>query len=442
MEEEIFFNQSKYIKEMLKKFGLEDSKPTKTLMSKEIKLTKDDEADSVDRSKYRGMIGTLLYLTAGTRIETIIYADSDHMGDYVDRKSTSGICMFMGCCLTSWFAKKQKALAISTTEAENVSAGKACTKMQSEYQQDYRKTRAYAPKIYNDPNMSDTLRDIYRTLGSRYVHEGRTINPSLYNDLSDDSMAKFIARGFDCLLYLDEEIFPRFIFEFYKTLKIERDSNNHFQIQFIINNHHFNLSLAQFAELTHLPNQGICIYSDTWGLDELKKTIEKIKPYNSRLPDLDDIQNLIHKRTIHEKIDKEGNTIYKLPNQIETNELFDHLRPCELVIRENVYSAIGNKDHTQAVIALMLYCLQNRQPFNLAYFIIRRMYFFRDRRDKVLPYDMILTRLFKNLKANMAQGSFDERYKLVPRKMSSPKAKQPKRPPPKITRNVEKSKCT
>ncbi|GKB28172.1 hypothetical protein Tco_0867573 [Tanacetum coccineum] len=35
-----------YVKEMLKKFGLEDSKPTKTPMSTEIKLTKDDEADS------------------------------------------------------------------------------------------------------------------------------------------------------------------------------------------------------------------------------------------------------------------------------------------------------------------------------------------------------------------------------------------------------------
>ncbi|GJW72817.1 hypothetical protein Tco_0132187 [Tanacetum coccineum] len=158
--------------EMLKKFGLEDSKPTKTPMSTEIKLTKDDEADSMDSSKYRGMIGSLLYLTAsrpdimfsvclcarfqenpktthleavkrifryirgtshlglwypkGTGIKTIVYVDSDHAGDYVDRKSTSGVCTFMGCCLTSWFAKKQTALAISTTEAEYVSAGKAC----------------------------------------------------------------------------------------------------------------------------------------------------------------------------------------------------------------------------------------------------------------------------------------------------------------------------
>nr|GEV91511.1 hypothetical protein [Tanacetum cinerariifolium] len=113
MEYGIFFNKSKYIKEMLKKFGLEDSKPTKMPMSTEIKLTKDDEADSVDSSKYQG-------------IETIVYADSNHAGDYVDRKSTCGVYTFMGCCLTSWFAKKKTAFAISTIEAEYVFAGKAC----------------------------------------------------------------------------------------------------------------------------------------------------------------------------------------------------------------------------------------------------------------------------------------------------------------------------
>nr|GEX44980.1 copia protein [Tanacetum cinerariifolium] len=66
-----------------------------------------------------------LWYPKGSDIETIVYADSDHAGDYVDRKSTSGICMFMGCCLTSWFLKKQTALAISTTKAKYVSTGKA-----------------------------------------------------------------------------------------------------------------------------------------------------------------------------------------------------------------------------------------------------------------------------------------------------------------------------
>ncbi|GKB30071.1 hypothetical protein Tco_0869472 [Tanacetum coccineum] len=61
MEDGIFFNQSKYIKEMLKKFGLEDSKPMKTPMSSDTKLTKDEECLLVDSTKYRGMIGLVLH---------------------------------------------------------------------------------------------------------------------------------------------------------------------------------------------------------------------------------------------------------------------------------------------------------------------------------------------------------------------------------------------
>ncbi|GKB60776.1 retrovirus-related pol polyprotein from transposon TNT 1-94, partial [Tanacetum coccineum] len=53
MEDEIFFNESKYIKKMLKKFGLEDSKAIKTPLSTETKLTKDDEGESVDNTKYQ-----------------------------------------------------------------------------------------------------------------------------------------------------------------------------------------------------------------------------------------------------------------------------------------------------------------------------------------------------------------------------------------------------
>ncbi|GJS26728.1 retrovirus-related pol polyprotein from transposon TNT 1-94 [Tanacetum coccineum] len=61
MEDGIFFNQSKYIKEMLKKFSLEDSKPMKTPMSSDTKLTKDKECESVDSTKYRGTISCLVY---------------------------------------------------------------------------------------------------------------------------------------------------------------------------------------------------------------------------------------------------------------------------------------------------------------------------------------------------------------------------------------------
>nr|GFA53132.1 copia protein [Tanacetum cinerariifolium] len=67
-----------------------------------------------------------LWYPKGSEIETIVYVDSDNAGDYVDRKSTSGVCTFMGCCLTSWLSKKQIAHAISTTKAKYVSARKVC----------------------------------------------------------------------------------------------------------------------------------------------------------------------------------------------------------------------------------------------------------------------------------------------------------------------------
>ncbi|GJR42253.1 hypothetical protein Tco_1310356 [Tanacetum coccineum] len=62
----------------------------------------------------KGTMHLGLWYPKGSDIETIVYADSDHAGDYVDRKSTSGVCTFMGCCLTSWFSKKQTSLVIST----------------------------------------------------------------------------------------------------------------------------------------------------------------------------------------------------------------------------------------------------------------------------------------------------------------------------------------
>ncbi|GJY75668.1 hypothetical protein Tco_0480784 [Tanacetum coccineum] len=68
MEDEIFFNQSMYIKEMLKKFGLEDFKPTKTPMSTEIKLTMDDESDFVYSTKYRVIMEYLVKISKKARI--------------------------------------------------------------------------------------------------------------------------------------------------------------------------------------------------------------------------------------------------------------------------------------------------------------------------------------------------------------------------------------
>ena len=63
MENDIFVNQSKYAKSLVKSFGLESVKHMRTPMSTNTKLTIDDSGSSVDPSLYRSMIGSLLYLT-------------------------------------------------------------------------------------------------------------------------------------------------------------------------------------------------------------------------------------------------------------------------------------------------------------------------------------------------------------------------------------------
>jgi len=70
-----------------------------------------------------------LWYSKFTRVDIMCYADSDLGGCLVDRKSTSGVCAYIGLCLTSWFSKKQNSVALSTTEAEYVAAGRACAQV-------------------------------------------------------------------------------------------------------------------------------------------------------------------------------------------------------------------------------------------------------------------------------------------------------------------------
>nr|GEY59340.1 hypothetical protein [Tanacetum cinerariifolium] len=60
----IFINQSKYALESLKKYGFESCDPVDTPMVEKSKLDEDKEGKAVDPLHYRGMIGTILYLTA------------------------------------------------------------------------------------------------------------------------------------------------------------------------------------------------------------------------------------------------------------------------------------------------------------------------------------------------------------------------------------------
>jgi hypothetical protein len=175
LNEGTFVCQSKYVKDLLKKFGMDDSKPIKTPIATNGHLDLDEGGKPVDLKLYRFIIGSLLYLTAsrpdimfsvcmcarfqvapkechltamkrifrylkytpniglwypkGAYFELVGYSDSDYAGCKVDRKSTSGGCQFLGRSLVSWSSKKQNSVALSTAETEYISTGSCCAQL-------------------------------------------------------------------------------------------------------------------------------------------------------------------------------------------------------------------------------------------------------------------------------------------------------------------------
>ncbi|GJR57046.1 retrovirus-related pol polyprotein from transposon TNT 1-94 [Tanacetum coccineum] len=101
---------SKYALESLKKYGMESSNPVDTPMVEKSKLDEDTQGKVVDPTHYRGMVGTLMYLTASrpdltfaicmcarglwypkdSSIALTAYADTDHAGCQDTRRSISG----------------------------------------------------------------------------------------------------------------------------------------------------------------------------------------------------------------------------------------------------------------------------------------------------------------------------------------------------------------
>ncbi|XP_069149360.1 uncharacterized mitochondrial protein AtMg00810-like [Solanum lycopersicum] len=140
----------KYIKELLKKFNMFDSKPIDTPMGTNSKMIVEESDPLVNQTMYRGIIRSLLYLTASRpdivysvgmcarfqacprdshlkvakcdTFDLVGFVDADFAGYKVDRKSTFGMVHFLGSSLISWGTKKQNFVALSTAEAEYVAA--------------------------------------------------------------------------------------------------------------------------------------------------------------------------------------------------------------------------------------------------------------------------------------------------------------------------------
>jgi hypothetical protein len=171
----MFISQEKYLREMLKIFQMEDSKPVGTPMVTGCKLSKDDDSPDVDQSSYRSMIGSLLYITASPpdimhvvgmvgryqsapkqshllavkrifrylketmtyglwyprnqNFQLTAYSDADWANCVDERKSTSGEAFFLGYSLVAWLSKKKCSISLSTTKADYIAAATCCTQI-------------------------------------------------------------------------------------------------------------------------------------------------------------------------------------------------------------------------------------------------------------------------------------------------------------------------
>ncbi|GKA55606.1 retrovirus-related pol polyprotein from transposon TNT 1-94 [Tanacetum coccineum] len=161
--------------ESLKKYGMESCDPMDTLMVEKSKLDEDTQGKSVDPTHYRGMVGTLMYLTSSrpdlvyavcmcaryqawptkkhlhavkrifrylrgtvnrglwyskdSAIALTTFADADHAGCQDTRRSTSRSMQLLGDRLVSWSSKRQKSTVISSTEAEYIALSGCCAQV-------------------------------------------------------------------------------------------------------------------------------------------------------------------------------------------------------------------------------------------------------------------------------------------------------------------------
>lgn len=164
----VFICQRKYAREILQRFGMDESNSVQTPIVPGSKIFKDEGGKKVDKTNFKQMVGCLMYLTAtrpdmmfavsllsrymenptdlhsqqakrvlrylqgtvghgifyrhGGSDGIIAYTDSDYAGDLDDRKSTSGYVFLLSSGAVSWSSKKQPIVSLSTTEAEFIAA--------------------------------------------------------------------------------------------------------------------------------------------------------------------------------------------------------------------------------------------------------------------------------------------------------------------------------
>ncbi|GJX62500.1 hypothetical protein Tco_0295400 [Tanacetum coccineum] len=210
--------------------------------------------------------------------------------------------------------------------------------------------------------------------------------------------AKFESIDFDCLLNINEQIVPRFVLEFYSQLTFDYNSTGHFVVNFVIQSKSFSLTLEEFGQILKIPFKGQVSHTDMWSLDYLSISVPSKGRYKTTPPSPSVVKSFIQiPRQGQVTRTKNKKTIVVDKNKILTREIQPHMKPWVDIIRENAICLGGHKDHVSACLCHMLYCIETSTRYNLAFFILKRMEKTRSKPKELLPYGMLLTRLFKHV---------------------------------------------
>ncbi|GJS17804.1 hypothetical protein Tco_0412276 [Tanacetum coccineum] len=192
--------------------------------------------------------------------------------------------------------------------------------------------------------------------------------------------AKFESIGFDCLLNINEQIVPRFVLEFYSQLTFTFNPEGHFVVNFVIQNKSFSLTLEKFGQILKIPFKGQASHTDMWSLDHLPISVPSKGRYKTTPPSPRVIKSFI-----------------QIPRQGQETRTKN----------KKTIVVGGHREHVFACLCHMLYCIETSTPYNLEFFILKRMEKSRSKPKELLPYGMLLTRLFKHIVSISPELAFD-----------------------------------
>ncbi|GJW34267.1 hypothetical protein Tco_0054299 [Tanacetum coccineum] len=95
--------------------------------------------------------------------------------------------------------------------------------------------------------MDGEVRESYRRLENRLIHEGRFVTPSFIK--SNNMLPISQAVGLEHFLTLDEPICPRFVVELYHSLEVKRDEGENPYIEFKLGQFTFTLKPPQLSRI-------------------------------------------------------------------------------------------------------------------------------------------------------------------------------------------------